>query len=239
MSDSTKEQIEFLVKLQTIETETNTIKSLIDRLPEKIEAWDTELNAFEKGIEEAQALSEEQSKDYREQEREVQENLARIQKSQAKLHAVKTNKEYQALLKEVDDIGLMNSNIEDGMLAYLETADAAEQSIAMKTEQLETLTFEIENEKESLLQETDEQKSKLAELEASREALSRSILPEWLERFNFLRGKDPKGVAIVPVVDAVCSGCNVNLPPQMHNELQRFDSMRLCPNCQRIVYWQE
>jgi len=37
----------------------------------------------------------------------------------------------------------------------------------------------------------------------------------------------------------VCSGCNVNLPPQMYNEIQRFDRIRFCPNCQRIVYWRE
>jgi uncharacterized protein len=43
----------------------------------------------------------------------------------------------------------------------------------------------------------------------------------------------------VPVSDAVCNGCNVNLPPQLYNELQRSDTLRYCPNCQRIIYWKE
>lgn len=239
MSNSIKDQLELLVELQTMEMETNTIKSLMDRFPERIDALDAELKTFERDIEEEVALAEELSKKYREQEREVETNVSRIKKSEAKLHSVKTNKEYQALLKEVHDIGAINSDIEDGMLAYLETADAANQSIALKKDQLEMLTQETSDEKRHLLQETDAHKDRLAALEKNREDLCRSITSEWLERFNFLKGKDPEGVAIVSVVDAVCNGCNVNLPAQMYNELRRFDSLRFCPNCQRIVYWKE
>jgi predicted nucleic acid-binding Zn-ribbon protein len=41
----------------------------------------------------------------------------------------------------------------------------------------------------------------------------------------------------VPAVNSICNGCNVNIPPQMYNELQRCKSVKLCPNCQRIIYW--
>jgi len=44
-------------------------------------------------------------------------------------------------------------------------------------------------------------------------------------------------VAIVPAIASVCQGCNMNIPPQMYNELQRFDGIKFCPHCQRIIYW--
>ncbi|RLB78229.1 MAG: hypothetical protein DRH24_14815, partial [Deltaproteobacteria bacterium] len=43
----------------------------------------------------------------------------------------------------------------------------------------------------------------------------------------------------VPVKDALCHGCNVNLPPQLYNELFLGDSLKFCPNCQRIIYLKE
>jgi predicted nucleic acid-binding Zn-ribbon protein len=51
-----------------------------------------------------------------------------------------------------------------------------------------------------------------------------------------IKEQNPVGLAVVPVKDAVCHGCNVNLPPQLYNELFRCDSLRFCPNCQRIIY---
>ncbi len=43
-------------------------------------------------------------------------------------------------------------------------------------------------------------------------------------------------MAIAKVEDAVCEGCHMNIPPQMYNELQRFESLMYCPQCQRIIY---
>ena len=48
---------------------------------------------------------------------------------------------------------------------------------------------------------------------------------------------DELGVAAVHA--ATCRGCNVSLPPQMYNDLQRNDRLKHCPNCDRIIYWEE
>ena len=46
-------------------------------------------------------------------------------------------------------------------------------------------------------------------------------------------------MAIVDVKMQVCQGCNMNIPPQMYNELQRGISLKYCPSCERIIYWQD
>jgi predicted nucleic acid-binding Zn-ribbon protein len=45
------------------------------------------------------------------------------------------------------------------------------------------------------------------------------------------------GQALASVENATCSACNMNIPPQMYNELQRMDSLKFCPNCDRLIYW--
>ncbi len=57
--------------------------------------------------------------------------------------------------------------------------------------------------------------------------------------FNRVKSQQPDERAIVQgVTDAVCQGCHMNIPPQMYNELQREDSLKMCPSCERIIYWQ-
>ena len=51
--------------------------------------------------------------------------------------------------------------------------------------------------------------------------------------------KQGDGIAIVDVKNAVCQGCNMNIPPQMYNELQRDISLKYCPSCERIIFWQD
>ena len=45
------------------------------------------------------------------------------------------------------------------------------------------------------------------------------------------------GTAVVEVRNGTCQGCHMNLPPQLFNELQRTRDVRLCPNCNRILFW--
>jgi predicted nucleic acid-binding Zn-ribbon protein len=143
------------------------------------------------------------------------------------------------LLKEIEDTEATNSNIEDEMLECLDRVDVLESSVAAKKSEYAAVADQIRNDKENIEKETEKGRKRIAELENNRKEVTGKIEPELLAKFNLIKGQQSGGIAIVPVVDAVCNGCNVNLPPQMHNELQRFDSLRFCPNCQRIVYWKD
>ena len=67
-------------------------------------------------------------KKYREIETELNMNAPRIEKSQEKLRAVKTNKEYQSLLKEIEELKKKNSSLEDEMIECLEHIESSEAS---------------------------------------------------------------------------------------------------------------
>ena len=50
--------------------------------------------------------------------------------------------------------------------------------------------------------------------------------------------KSNKGVGVISVWKAVCNGCHMNIPPQLYNELQKTKELLSCPNCNRIMYFQ-
>ena len=239
MLNSIKDQINILVQLQKIELEINNTKSMLANVHKKIDLLNTELTTCEQDLEAEAARTDVLKKKYRDQEREVQFNLSLMRKSEIKLSAVKTNREYQSVLKEIEDLKRKNSDIEDEMITYLDTVDVAELSLASKREHLLKYSQEINSQRKNIQQEAEKNRKRLAELEDEQKTVPQDIGSGLMEKYKRIQEKHTGGIAIVSVENAVCNGCNVNLPPQMYNELQRFDRLMFCPNCQRIIYWGE
>jgi predicted nucleic acid-binding Zn-ribbon protein len=234
-----KEQIYMLVKLQGIETESETIKSTLNDAHRKLEALDADLVEFERTIKEQESVIEALKKTYRDYETDSRMNLDREKKYQAKLRSVKTNREYQSLLKEIEEEKAKNSKIEDKMIECLDRMDEAEKIIEKKKDEYVFFSQSVMNEKEKIKQESEKGRIKLSKLDKEREKVSRIIDPELLKKYLMIKKQNPGGLAVVPVKNALCYGCNVNLPPQLYNELFLGDSLKFCPNCQRIIYLKE
>lgn len=233
-----KEQIEILVNLQNIESAASVLTAELDMVPQKLEALDAELKAYEKGIENESVQLDTLKKEYREFEADIQMNLSQIKKSQDKLRSVKTNKEYQSSLKEIEDVENKNSLIEDEMIRCLEQMEVAEKVIASRKEEFIEFNDLIRNEIIFTEQKAAQNKKKLSELEIEREKVSLRVKPELVEKYTFVKNK-VKGAAVAAVSGAICQGCNLNIPPQMYNDLQRSNTLNFCPHCQRIIYWKE
>ena len=231
-----KERIEVLVKLQQIETETVQIKSKLNDVSKRLEDLDSGVKIFEQTIGEQERIVDDLKKQYRDYESDIQLNLEKEQKIQAKLRSVKNNKEYQALLKEIEDVRGKNSEIEDKMIEFLDQMDVTEKIISTKKDEYINIFERAENEKENIKQNAEARKKRLAELEMENAKVSKLLDPELLKKYLIIKEQNQGGIAVVPVKDAVCHGCNVNIPPQLYNELFRCDSLRFCPNCQRIIY---
>lgn len=238
VSDSIKEQIYTLVKLQKIEMEISNLKSKINSVSIKLGTLDDRLKGFEQRIEEREAFINALKKNYRDRESDFQLNLDREKKIQAKLRSVKTNKEYQSLLKEIEDVKIKNSTVEDEMIEYLDRMDDEEKAMAVKKDEYLRLADQIEREKKEIVLEADHSKDILAGLEDERQGVTANIDSKLLNKYALIKERNKGGFAVVPVKDAVCHGCNVNITPQLYNELHRGDTLNFCPNCQRIIYWE-
>ena len=234
-----KEQIKVLVKLQHLDTETVRIKSTLNDVSKKLEDLDSSLKEIEQTIKDQESVLNELTKEYRDYESDVKMNLGKNIKSQERLRSVKTNKEYQSMLKEIEDVNSKNSSIEDKMIECLERMDETEEIIAKKKDEYLLFSDRIKSEKENIEREAGINKKKLDELDMDRKNVSGLIDSQLFKKYLVIREQQQGGLAVVPVKDAVCHGCNVNLPPQLYNELFRYDSLKFCPNCHRVIYLKE
>ena len=200
---------------------------------------DKRLLDFKQVIDEQQAIIEELNQKYRSYESDVRLNLDNIKKSEAKLSSVKTNKEYQSSLKEIDDLKAKNSTLEDDMIEFLDRIETAENTLQTKMAAYSELQTQLNSEKELIHQETEEAKQQIESLTAQWESIAAGIDAGLLETFKQVKLNQSNAVGIVAVIDAVCQGCHMNIPPQMYNELQRGDNLTKCPICQRLIYWKD
>ncbi len=238
MPTITEEQIAKLVKLQKIDIEAQKLESFLKKIPGRVQIIEERLEKYMRTVEEDKNVINELNKKYRDYESDIQLNLGMIQKSQEKLRSVKTNKEYQSSLKEIEDIKSKNSLIEDEMLEFLERIEMAEKDLNEREHDYSKLVDETSREKDSIKQESEQCQQKLAELATDRNAVTGKLDSTILDIFYRVKAKQPDAVAIAEVKDAVCQGCNLNIPPQLYIELQHRNSLKNCPSCERIIYWE-
>lgn len=238
MVSITRAQINTLIELQNIDLETTRIRSFLENIPPIITRLEAQLNEFEQTIIEKGAIISDLKKEYRSMESDVQMNQDRIRKNNERLVSVKTNKEYHAILKENEELSRKNSGVEDEMLKKLDFLEEEEKTILESRSELEEMKRQTIEKKESLNKEEEEEKKKLDSLLLSREEIASKVDPKIMKRFNLSKGQT-NGNGVAAVISSVCQGCNMNIPPQMYNELQRCNSLELCPWCHRIIYWQE
>jgi predicted nucleic acid-binding Zn-ribbon protein len=239
MIEINRKQIDTLVKLQKLVIEFGKHKAFLQAVPARISALDKRLEEFMCDVEKDENNLETLNKRYRVFESDVQVNLAKIKKSEEKLREVKTNKEYQSSLKEIEDLKAINSKLEDEMLEFLEQIDEAEKSLSAQKQHYSEFVDEINGEKNGINQSARQSEKKLVELENDRNIITESLAAGLLELFNRQRMKQADGVAIAKVKKGVCQGCNMNIPPQLYNELQRRNSLKNCPSCERLIYWED
>jgi len=167
-----------------IEIDASKIQKRIDSVGTRIEALEAGVKDFEKIIEQEEAIISELNQKYKTYETDVQINLERISKSKEKLRSVKTNKEYQSSLKEIEDLEAINSKIEDEMLEFLDHIENAEKKLGDVKSDYSAKLEQANAEKSEILEEADQGKKELTELNIRRNDISRGIESELLQKFT-------------------------------------------------------
>jgi predicted nucleic acid-binding Zn-ribbon protein len=232
-----KEEIGKLIRYQEVTTQVLAVTALLAEGPKKINKIEERLAHSRGELEENRQTVEALKKDYRSLEMEFQSTESLIAKIAVKRDAVKSNREYRALFKEEDQLKFSQSKAEDRMLALLEEIETAEAAVREQQQALGDVEEKSQGEKRTVEEELDRNRQELESLKKKQAELAENLQPDVLSKFNHVRKLQPRGVVVVPVTDANCGGCNMNIPPQMFNELQKYDRIRFCPHCQRIVYW--
>jgi predicted nucleic acid-binding Zn-ribbon protein len=160
-----------------------------------------------------------------------QENIRR---SEANMKEIKTNKEYQAVGREISAARRQAAEIDEQTLQKIGLIDDLNTEIAALNGTLAELEQNTSQRREEKQAEIDKIQQDIDEDVARREAITKELPAGVVKRYNALR-EQRRGQAVAIARDGYCLGCNMNLPPQLYNSLFRGDELISCPHCQRML----
>jgi predicted nucleic acid-binding Zn-ribbon protein len=169
---------------------------------------------------------------------ELEGNLAaegeNIVRSEARLKEIKTQKEYQAVSKEIASAKKLKQELEEQVLQKLAAAEELKGQIDALASDLSALNENTTAQMAELSARVEALDAEVAADAAAREAAVKSLPASILKRYNTLRVQR-RGIAVVEARDGSCYGCNMQLPPQLYNSLFKGDELITCPHCQRVL----
>jgi predicted nucleic acid-binding Zn-ribbon protein len=225
-----------LIELQHLETSAEEARRRIADEPLRAQALDARLDAARKTM----AGLRQQLTDVQAARRAIEKDLAVIQgrltKFRDQLMEVKTNREYQAMQREIEVAQHEVRVLEDRILERMLESD----EVAAQVKQAETALGADEKtvaeEHTILRRETETLRQELDRAATVREGLVRSLDPQALAVYEHVaRGR--KGIAVAAAKDGHCSVCHVRLRPQVFNDVRKNDRIIQCDSCMRILYY--
>ena len=236
MNEISKQDIETLVKLQEAETQIVRLRAVLKEIEKQKGKSAVRLKQFANGFEKKKEDLLRATSMCKDMEIEIQIVDDRIIKSNETLRMVKTNKEYQVLLREVDDNKKRKDALETELLEYFDEQENLEEIVKEGEKEYNLLKDQTDAEQEEIEKKSKDDRELLEEYLASQNEIGKTLDASLMNRFVKI-SKMNNGVAIASVKNEVCMGCFMNIPPQLYIEVQRGKSLISCPQCSRILYY--
>lgn len=238
MSNISKTDIDALVHLQEAETQIVKIKAVLQEIEKEKVKLGSQLKRFSTALADKKEQLASVAKAGRDLEREIGVIDERIIKSNETLRMVKSNKEYQVLLREVDDNKKRKDGLETELLKCFDEKEQLEVQVNETEAEYQQLKERIEAEQDEIEKKSSDDRKRLDEFMLQQDEVGKHLTPFLKNQFTKI-SKMNQGLAVINVKNEVCMGCFMNIPPQLYIEVQRADSLILCPQCSRILFYME
>jgi uncharacterized protein len=229
-----KDQLRLLRELQAIDSRLTEVKKSIDALPARLEPAKQDLARLEAMLTQERTQLAETEKWRVEQEELIKREEEAVRQAKAKLQQSRNTKDFSAASREVDNKRRMISEREDELVKVIDAMDATRARLAQRETDVAALREKVAAEEAEVAIKVAELKKELVVHESGRGGIASQVPRDLLRRYEQVQKR--RGLALAPVVDGICKGCFMSLPPQLSNIIARCTSLESCPSCQRLLY---
>jgi hypothetical protein len=227
--------MELLKELQEIDQELSKVRQSGKEL-------ETERSALNADVERVQGMVDSLAADgeaLRSQRRELTQALVleqeNVKKAEGRLPTIKTQKEYVAVLKEIDTAKKMNKDIEDQIRAKDGEIEVLKKEQEEKEGELASLREKVDSRQGEIAAVLAEYAQTESEKGSQRDVLLKDLPVQLRKRYQLLFDRRG-GMAVVEARNGACLGCNMHLPPQLFNSLFQTQEIQSCPHCNRLLF---
>lgn len=242
------QHLETIVELQGALDQLRDADQRLHGIPEWMKELHEEHRARQTEIEGLEGDAEALGRDRRAAEAAIGDVQEKLKKYQQQINKVSTQREYGALLQEIDTAKAQIAASEEQALSMIERYDQTQKELAAKRESFreveERYAVELarwEGEKPAVAKQVDELRGRIAVL--------KDRLPKGLvSQYERIRERHPSG-ALAPIRllerpgrgqrEWHCGACSYRVRPQVVVEIKNNGSLVQCDSCKRILYVEE
>jgi uncharacterized protein len=229
-----REKLKALAELQKVDLEVAALRKSADIHPRQIADLERELGAARSAIE----AERNRVLDIERQKAALEQNITdekdKVKKWEARLAEQRSTREYSALAREIDIAKKANLTMAEQLVELTKTLGAAREAIKGKELDFATKQGQLAARMNEIRAKLGSAEGQVKELEGRRAGVAAHVDANLLRRYDSVKKK--KLPALVGVVAGTCMGCNMNVPPQLYNQLRTGLGTDVCPSCHRIIY---
>ncbi len=226
-----------LLDLQKLDLRILEVTEQRRKVPERLTVAEAPLREQAQVLADTKASVEGLVKERRAHEKDLEIHEAQTEKMKAHASGLKTNKEYQAHLFEIELANKKRGEFEEKILVAMDKIDQLQGTIKELQEKVNTAQAVFAKEKQALDATDKELATELAQLEVRQREAAKQIEPNLLARYTHIKQSRKDG-AVAAVREGMCAGCRLQIPPQLIAQVRRSEDLHVCPYCRRMLYWE-
>ncbi|HUN66396.1 MAG TPA: C4-type zinc ribbon domain-containing protein [Bacteroidota bacterium] len=229
-----EKRLQLLYSLQLVDTELQEIHEMKGDLPQIVDELQAKVDGFKQKIKQLNETVKQAKISRDEADVEIIDLGEKVEKYKKQQLQVKSNKQYDALTREIESAEERSKRLAKEMDALEGKMVAAKEESETVGKQLEESAAELEERAKELKEVNKEHEKEESKLHHEREKILVRIDKADLERYERIR-KAKSGMAVVPVKRGACGGCFKRVPPQKILELRQNSYLYQCEHCGRIL----
>ena len=229
-------ELENLVNLQQLDHQIRAIESRLEQIPNEVAELEKEIATEKANLEAAQTRVSESQKQRRGLEGELEQLETSIGKYKDQLMQVKTNEEYKAMQRQIENTQASIGGKEEQILLIMEEAEGLQGNVKARQKELEEGQKRVRAMEADLEAEGSRLRAELEKEKQQRGEIVKVIDADLLRQYERVAGAR-NGIAIAEAKDEHCQVCHVRLRPQVYNEIRIGDRILSCDSCGRILYY--
>ena len=226
-----------IIEVQQLDRQITEFTKQIDALPRQIQTLQSQLNEFISAHEERKKRLAENLKERKSLEGDIKATQDKISRHRDQLYQVKTNEQYRAMLKEIEGEEDAVRKIEDQILEKMIESEEIQKHIQEAAARLDGEKARVAAEIKKLEDERQRDITEREQVQTHRKDVSSGLSDSVMEMYERIRSHRPPP-AVAEVRNGLCTACNIQLRPQVYNEIRTGETVMVCENCNRILYYE-
>ncbi len=220
--------------LQSTDSGLDELEKLKKNFQQEMDAFDSNLANLKEKLQAEKKTLEDIVKQRKMLEIEAGSLETKITKYLGQQNEVKSNEQFAALKLEIEKSKDEKGKAEEKALEFLFKEDEQKAKIQLYTQKLAEGEKQAAEDKKALQNKIEDCDKAAVDKKKERTERLAVLPPEYAESYESLRNHGKKIAVALVKEDNTCSGCNMNVAPQVLNEIRKNIGIQRC-NCGRYL----